>query len=114
MATGVETPARPRAPPNFFASYEWLRGRSAYRVTFDRGNLITAAETAWIAVEPQPGDTAWWVGHDDAEAAFPLEPGDTIVVPAPEPGVVRIGWSPVDSANSVVLDQWWANAGDDS
>jgi len=46
IGTGVETPSRSRRPPNYFTSFDRLSEHSAYRVTFDRGNVLTADETA--------------------------------------------------------------------
>jgi hypothetical protein len=117
IGSGVRVPDRPRGPPNFLASFEWLPERSAYRVTFDRGNAVRAENSARVSVLPDPGKPVQWVGEDDATATFPLEPGASIVVPAPEPGQVRVIWEgPEDGGTqfSAALDEWSVPDGGDS
>lgn len=112
--SGVETLSRPRGPPNFIADVEWLSGRSAYRVTFERGNVVTDEHTDRVVVFPDPGEHVEWVGGDDAVAEFPLEPGASIVVPAPEVGRVRVVWESRHPRLASVLDSWSSDGGDGS
>lgn len=119
VGSGVETPSRPLGPPNFLASFEWLPERSAYRVTFERGNVLTDENTERVIVEADPGKRTPWAGGDDAPTELPLRPGASIVVPAPEPGRVRVVWETRDyyrssTYYSAVLDEWSSDMEDSS
>lgn len=109
--SGVETPSRPLGPPNFIADFEWLSDRSAYRVTFQRGNVLTKKSTTQVLVEADHGTREPWAGGDDAQTELPLKPGASIVVPAPELGQVRVIWETQNyyrssTSYSAVLDAW--------
>lgn len=102
------TAGYPSSPPNFVGAFDWLAGRSAYRVRFAAGNRIVPEQAHSIAVLAGSSDTArTWVGGPEAAAEFPLEPGAKLVLPVEEPHTVRVVWTDPTRERSATLDAWY-------
>jgi hypothetical protein len=93
-----------------FASFDWNPDRSTLVVTFDRGNRLTAENTARLsAVTPDANDVETvWVDHDSTNSAseFPLTPGATLTHEIPEPAMTRLLWVAPDQRASRVVAVW--------
>jgi hypothetical protein len=120
LADPPTTPAAPTTPPNIIVGFEWLSERPAYRVTFRRGNRLTADNTGILAVIADAVDerTVWVRAPDpdgrteeDAPAtvgSFPLTPGPdtTLVQQVPGPTTIRVVWTSPSRDESVSVDVW--------
>jgi hypothetical protein len=109
--SGPSTDPYPTSGPNVFASFEWRPERSELRVTFDRGNRITAENTGRLVVTtsaPDVTDTVWVARDDDADpvAAFPLEPGAAVTHELPEPARTYLAWEAPEGNASRAVGAW--------
>ncbi|SFR36045.1 hypothetical protein [Halogeometricum limi] len=100
LAPGASTP-RPTAS----FSLRWVPDESVYRVRFEEGETLTAANTGELHVA-SPGTDTLWAGGEDAVASFPLEPGATVRHAVSDRSVVRVVWVSPSGNDSATLAQW--------
>lgn len=102
------TDGYPSSPPTFLGAFEWLPDESAYRVTFDGGNRITKRTTERLSVYTVGSETVWASrdAGDDPVAAFPIEPGDSIIHSVEERDAVRVVWQAHDGDSSQAIAVW--------
>jgi hypothetical protein len=108
------TTAYPASQPNIFVSFNWDSDRSELAVRFERGNQLTAANTALLVVRTE-ADTLHrtvWVASDevsdrgDPVDTFPISPGASVIHEMPEPAAARLVWVAPDGNRSRAVAQW--------
>jgi len=108
--SGPSTTAYPTSGPNIFATIDWDSDREALRVTFDRGNRVTAENTGRLFVVTPGADgveTVWVDRHGtDSVGEFPLTPGATLTHETPEPATTRLVWVGPERQTSRAVAVW--------
>ncbi|WP_284009962.1 hypothetical protein [Haloarcula pelagica] len=108
------TEGYPQSPPNALFSFEWRPDESGYEVRFDRGNAMTAANTAALYVTSDDDTETLWAasegsGHDEIgppAGSFPVEPGASLLHPCKRATRLRVVWESADGDNSVAFDSY--------